>query len=206
MLSNKATPKYYGEFRRKVLSGAIPVNREVSMQMNLIDELIASPEYYYDGLAVEGFIKFCENELTLTDGTDLYLLDSFKLWAEDVYGWYYFVDRQVYVPDKNGGGKYVTRTIKKRLRNKQYLIVARGAAKSMYLECIHAFHMTVDTSTTHQIVVAPTLRQSDEAMSPFRTAITRARGPLFKFLTEGSLQNTTGSKANRMKLSSTKRG
>ena len=206
MLSNKATPKYYGEFRRKVLSGAIPVNREVSMQMNLIDELIASPEYYYDDLAVEGFIKFCENELTLTDGTDLYLLESFKLWAEDVYGWYYFVDRQVYVPDKNGGGKYVTRTIKKRLRNKQYLIVARGAAKSMYLECIHAFHMTVDTSTTHQIVVAPTLRQSDEAMSPFRTAITRARGPLFKFLTEGSLQNTTGSKANRMKLSSTKKG
>jgi phage terminase large subunit-like protein len=206
MLSNKATPKYYGEFRKKVLSGVIPVNREISMQMNLIDDLIKSPDFYYDDMAVEGFIKFCENELTLTDGSDLHFLDSFKLWAEDIFGWYYFVDRQVYVPNKNGGGRFVTKTIKKRLRNKQYLIVARGSAKSMYLSCIQAFYLTVDTTTTSQIVVAPTMRQAEETMGPLRTAITRARGPLFKFLTEGSLQNTTGSKANRMKLASTKKG
>lgn len=207
MLSNRAIPKYYAQFRDRVLRGEIPVCETVSMEMNRIDYLIENPDYYFDDDAVEGFIKFCENELTLTDGTDLKLLDSFKLWAEEVYGWYYFIKRQVYKPNPNGhGGRYVTKMIKKRLINKQYLIVARGAAKSMYLECIHAFHMTVDTSTTHQIVVAPTLRQSDETMSPLRTAITRARGPLFQFLTEGSLQNTTGSKANRMKLSSTKKG
>ena len=207
MLSNRATPKYYGEFRERVLQGEIPVCQEISMEMNRIDFLIRSPEYYYDDEAVEGFIRFCENELTLTDGTDLYLLDSFKLWAEQIYGWYYFIERQVYQPDSSGhGGHYVRKKIKKRLIKKQYLIVARGAAKSMYSEMIHAFHMTVDTTTTHQIVVAPTMRQADETMSPFRTAITRSRGPLFQFLTEGSLQNTTGSKMNRMKLSSTKKG
>lgn len=206
-LSNTITPKYYAQFRDRVLRGEVPVCETISMEMNRIDYLIDSPDYYFDNDAVEGFIKFCENELTLTDGTNLKLLDSFKLWAEEVYGWYYFVERKVYEPFQNGrGGRYVKKLIKKRLINKQYLIVARGAAKSMYLECIHAYHLTVDTSTTHQIVVAPTLRQADETMAPLRTAITRSRGPLFKFLTEGSLQNTTGSKANRMKLASTKKG
>lgn len=206
-LSNKATPIYYGQFRDAVLRGDIPVNREVAMEMNRIDSLIANPRIYYDDMAVEGFIRYCENELTLTDGADLHLLPSFKLWAEQIFGWYYFVDRSVYEPNKDGrGGRYVTKTIKKRLTTKQYLIVARGAAKSMYVSCIQSYFMNVDTSTTHQITTAPTMKQADEVMSPFRTAITRSRGPLFKFLTEGSLQNTTGSKANRVKLASTKKG
>jgi phage terminase large subunit-like protein len=204
VLSNKATPIYYGQFRDAVIRGEIPVNREVAMEMNRIDALIANPNIYYDDLAVEGFILFCENELTLTDGSDLHLLPSFKLWAEQIFGWYYFVDRQIYVPHESGrGGKYVTKTIKMRLTTKQYLIVARGAAKSMYAECIQAYFLNVDTSTTHQITTAPTMKQADEVMSPFRTAITRARGPLFKFLTEGSLQNTTGSRWLRQKLVST---
>lgn len=207
MLSNKAIPKYYLEFRNRVLDGEIPVCETISMEMNRIDYLISSPDYYFDNDAVEGFIKFCENELTLTDGSDLKLLDTFKLWAEQLYGWYYFVKRQVYEPNENrSGGKYVNKIIKKRLINKQYLIVARGAAKSMYNECNHAYYMTVDTSTTHQIVVAPTIRQTEEVLSPFRTAITRSRGPLFQFLTDGSIQNTTGSKAKRLKLSPTKKG
>ncbi|QBZ73571.1 terminase large subunit [Streptomyces phage RosaAsantewaa] len=206
-LSNTATPIYYGEFRDAVLRGEIPVNREISMEMNRIDALIANPNIYYDDAVVEGFIKYCENELTLTDGSDLHLLPSFKVWAEQIFGWYYFVDRSVYVPTEgNHGGSYVTKTIKKRLTTKQYLIVARGAAKSMYAECIQSYFLNVDTSTTHQITTAPTMKQADEVMSPFRTAITRARGPLFKFLTEGSLQNTTGSRANRVKLASTKKG
>lgn len=206
-LSNTATPKYYGEFRDAVVRGEIPVNEEISMEMNRIDELIANPGVYYDDKAVEGWIKFCENELTLTDGSDLHLLDTFKLWGEQIFGWFYFVDRSVYVPSKdNHGGKYVRKTIKKRLVQKQYLIVARGAAKSMYGSCIQDFFLTVDTSTTHQITTAPTMRQADEVMSPIRTAITRARGPLFKFLTDGSVNNTTGSKANRQKLCSTKKG
>ena len=206
-LSNTATPYYYGLFRDAVIRGEIPVCREISMEMNRIDDLIANPDYYYDSEAVNGFILYCENELTLTDGSDLNLLDSFKLWAEEIFGWYYFVDRSIYEPNPNGhGGKYVTRTIKKRLINKQYLIVARGAAKSMYESCIHSFYLNVDTTTTHQVHTAPTMKQAEEVFSPMRTSITRARGPLFQFLTEGSLQNTTGSKANRMKLASTKKG
>jgi phage terminase large subunit-like protein len=206
-LSNTATPVYYGEFRDAVIRGEIPVNREISLEMNRIDALIANPNIYYDDKVVEGFILYCENELTLTDGSDLHLLPSFKVWAEQIFGWYYFVDRSVYEPDPEGhGGRYVTKTLKKRLTTKQYLIVARGAAKSMYAECIQSYFLNVDTATTHQITTAPTMKQAEEVMSPFRTAITRARGPLFKFLTEGSLQNTTGSKANRVKLASTKKG
>jgi phage terminase large subunit-like protein len=206
-LSNTAIPVYYGRFREAVIRGEIPVNREISMEMNRIDALIANPNIYYDDQAVEGFFLYCENELTLTDGSDLHLLPSFKLWAEQIFGWYYFVERQVYEPTpENHGGRYVTKTIKKRLTTKQYLIVARGAAKSMYAECIQAYFLNVDTATTHQITTAPTMKQADEVMSPFRTAITRARGPLFKFLTEGSLQNTTGSRAMRQKLVSTKKG
>lgn len=206
-LSNTATPIYYGQFREAVIRGEIPVCKEVSMQMNLIDDLIKDPRYYYDDEAVEGFIAFCEEELTLTDGSDLHLLDTFKLWAEDIFGWYEFVERSVFVPDKKGGGgRYVIKTIKKRLRNKQYLIVARGAAKSIYESCIQGFGLTVDTATTHQVTTAPTMKQAEEVMSPLRTAIARARGPLFEFLTEGSLQNTTGSKAKRQKLAPTKKG
>jgi phage terminase large subunit-like protein len=206
-LSNRAVPKYYGEFRAAVLRGEIPVNREISMEMNRIDALIANPQIYYDDAPVEGFISYCENELTLTDGSDLHLLFIFKVWAEQIFGWYYFVDRSVYVPgEKNRGGHYIKKTIKKRLVTKQYLIVARGAAKSMYAFCIQSYFLNVDTSTTHQITTAPTMKQAEEVMSPFRTAITRARGPLFKFLTEGSMQNTTGSRALRQKLASTKKG
>jgi phage terminase large subunit-like protein len=206
-LSNTATPKYYGEFRAAVLRGEIPVNREVSMEMNRIDELITNPNIYYDDMAVHGFIKYCEFELTLTDGSDLFLLDTFKLWAEQIFGWYFFVERSVYQPNPDGrGGHYVTKSIKKRLTTKQYLIVARGSAKSMYAECIQAYFLNVDTATTHQITTAPTMKQAEEVMTPLRTAITRARGPLFKFLTEGSLQNTTGSRAQRVKLASTKKG
>lgn len=206
-LSNTAVPKYYGAFRDAVMRGEIPVNNEVSMQMNRIDQLIENPGIWYDDQAVEGWVKFCENELTLTDGGDLNLLDSFKLWGEDLFGWYYFVERSVWQPNPDGhGGHYVNKQIKKRLINKQYLIVGRGAAKSLYDSCIQAYFETVDTSTTHQITTAPTMKLAEEVMSPIRTAITRSRGPLFKFLTEGSLQNTTGSKANRMKLASTKKG
>lgn len=206
-LSNTAVPRYYGQFRDAVLRGEIPVCKEVSMEMNRIDALIANPGIYYDDQAVEGWIRYCENELTLTDGSDLNLLDSFKLWGEQVFGWYYFVDRSVFEPNPDGhGGHYVNKTIKKRLINKQYLIVGRGAAKSLYDSCIQSYFENVDTSTTHQITTAPTMKQAEEVMSPIRTAITRARGPLFKFLTEGSLQNTTGSKSNRMKLASTKKG
>lgn len=206
-LSNTATPKYYGQFRDAVLRGEIPVNREIALEMNRIDDLIANPNFYYDDLAIDGFIAYCENELTLTDGTDLHLLDTFKVWAEQLLAWFYFVDRSVYVPSPdNRGGRYEKRRVKKRLTVKQYLIVARGAAKSMYAECIQSYFLNIDTSTTHQITTAPTMKQADEVMSPFRTAITRARGPLFKFLTEGSLQNTTGSRANRVKLASTKKG
>ena len=206
-LSNRATPHYYGLFRDAVIRGEIPVNKEVAMEMNRIDELIASPNFYYDDLAVEGYVKYCENELTLTDGGDLYLLDSFKLWAEQIFGWYVFEDRSVYVPNKDGhGGQFVRKRLKKRLVTKQYLIVARGAAKSMYAETIQSFFLNVDTATTHQITTAPTMKQAEEVMSPFRTAITRSRGPLFKFLTEGSVLNTSGSKANRVKLASTKKG
>lgn len=206
-LSNTATPIYYGQFREAVLRGEIPVCREISMEMNRIDALIANPGIWYDDEAINGFIAYCENELTLTDGENLRLLDSFKLWAEQIFGWYYFVEQSVYEPDPSGhGGHYVTKLIKKRLINKQYLIVARGAAKSMYGSCIQNYFLNVDTSTTHQITTAPTMKQAEEIMSPIRTAITRARGPLFKFLTEGSIQNTTGSKANRVKLASTKKG
>jgi phage terminase large subunit-like protein len=206
-LSNTATPKYYGAFREAVLRGEIPVCREVSLQMNRIDDLIADPNFYYDDQAIDGFIRYCENELTLTDGSDFFLLDSFKLWAEDLLAWFYFVERSIYVPNEDGyGGHYVRRRIKKRLVTKQYLIVARGAAKSMYAMLIQAYFLNVDTSTTHQVTTAPTMKQAEEVMSPLRTAITRARGPLFKFLTEGSLQNTTGSRANRVKLASTKKG
>ena len=206
-LSNTATPKYYGAFRDKVLKGDIPVCREISLEMNRIDALIAHPGVYYDDKAIDGFIEFCENELTLTDGSDLHLLDSFKLWSEQIFGWYYFVERSIYIPGTNEKpGKYVRKMIKKRLISKQYLIVARGAAKSVYGECIQAYFLTVDTSSTHQITTAPTMKQAEEVMSPLRTAITRSRGPLFKFLTEGSLQNTTGSRANRVKLASTKKG
>ena len=207
MLSNTAVPRYYGEFREKVLAGEIPVCEEISMEMNRIDALIENPGVYYDPDPVEGFIAYCENELTLTDGSDLYLLDSFKLWAEQVFCWYYFVERSVYVPDKDGGaGAYVRKRIKKRLINKQILIVARGAAKSMYASFMQSYFLNIDLSTTHQIVTAPTMKQAEETMSPIRTSINRSRGPLFKFLTEGSLQNTTGSKANRAKLASTKKG
>lgn len=206
-LSNTAVPKYYGMFRDAVIRGEIPVCKEVSMEMNRIDDLIANPGVYYDDEAVEGWIRYCEKELTLTDGSDLNLLDSFKLWGEQVFGWYYFVERSVYEPNPDGhGGRYVTKSIKKRLINKQYLIVGRGAAKSLYDSCIQSFFGNVDTTTTHQITTAPTMKQAEEIMSPIRTAITRARGPLFKFLTEGSIQNTTGSKANRVKLASTKKG
>lgn len=206
-LSNKATPIYYGQFRDAVIHGEIPVCREISMEMNRIDALIANPNIYYDAAPVEGFILYCENELTLTDGSDLHLLPSFKLWAEQIFGWYYFVQRSVYEPSKDGhGGHYVTKTIKKRLITKQYLIVARGAAKSLYESCLQSYFLNVDTATTHQITTSPTMKQADEVMAPFRTAIIRARGPLFKFLTEGSIQNTTGSRALRQKLVPTKKG
>lgn len=206
-LSNTATPYYYGKFREAVLNGEIPVNREVSLEMNRIDDLIANPNIYYDDKAIEGYVKYCEFELTLTDGADLHLLDTFCLWAEQIFGWYYFVERSVYTPNEDGrGGHYVNKLIKKRLTTKQYLIVARGGAKSMYAYTIHAYFLNVDTTTTHQITTAPTMKQADEVMSPFRTAIIRSRGPLFKFLTEGSLQNTTGSRAQRQKLASTKKG
>ena len=206
-LSNTATPIYYGKFRDAVMRGEIPICREISLEMNRIDDLIANPGIYYDDQAINGFIKFCEDELTLTDGGDLHLLDSFKLWAEQIFGWYYFVERSVFEPNPDGhGGRYVNKTVKKRLINKQYLIVARGAAKSMYGSCIQNYFLNVDTATTHQITTAPTMKQAEEILSPIRTAITRSRGPLFSFLTEGSLQNTTGAKANRMKLASTKKG
>lgn len=206
-LSNTAVPKYYGMFRDAVIRGEIPVNKEIEMEMYRIDDLINNPGIWYDQDAVEGWISYCENELTLTDGSDLKLLDSFKLWGEQVFGWYYFVERSVYEPDPEGhGGRYVRKRIKKRLINKQYLIVARGAAKSQYESYIHNYYLNVDTTTTHQVHTAPTMKQAEEVLSPMRTAITRARGPLFKFLTEGSLQNTTGSKATRVKLASTKKG
>ena len=206
-LSNTAVPIYYGQFRDAVNRGDIPVCREIEMEMNRIDDLIRNPGIYYDDEAVEGFVKFCENELTLTDGTDLHLLDSFKLWAEQIFGWYYYVERSIFVPSKHGGpGRYVRKMIKKRLINKQYLIVARGAAKSMYGSCIQNYFLNIDTSTTHQVTTAPTMLQAEEVISPIRTAITRARGPLFQFLTEGSINNTTGSKADRVKLASTKKG
>ena len=202
-LSNTATPKYYGRFRDAVMRGEIPICKEISMEMDRIDDLIDNPGIWYDDQAIQGFINFCENELTLTDGEDLHLLDSFKLWAEQIFGWYYYVERSVYDPEE---GRYVTKSIKKRLINKQYLIVARGAAKSMYASCIQNYFLNVDTTTTHQITTAPTMKQAEEVLSPIRTSITRARGPLFKFMTEGSLQNTTGSRANRQKLASTKKG
>ena len=206
-LSNTAVPKYYGQFRDDVIHGVIAVNREVSLEMNRIDDLIRNPGIYYDGQAVEGWIRYCENELTLTDGSDLHLLDSFKLWGEQALGWYYFLERSVYEPNRDGhGGHYVKKSIKKRLINKQYLIVGRGAAKSLYDSCIQSYFENIDTSTTQQITTAPTMKQAEEVMSPIRTAITRAKGPLFKFLTEGSLQNTTGSRMNRTKLASTKKG
>lgn len=206
-LSNTAVPKYYGAFREAVLRGKIFVNKEISMEMNRIDALIADRSFYYDDQAVEGWVRYCESELTLTDGSDLNLLDTFKLWGEQIFGWYYFVDRSVYEPYPDGhGGRYVRKTIKKRLVNKQYLIVARGAAKSMYASTLQSYFLNVDTSTTHQITTAPTMKQAEEVLSPIRTSIVRSRGPLFQFLTEGSLQNTTGSKANRMKLASTKKG
>ena len=206
-LSNTATPKYYGEFREAVLSGRYPVNEKISQEMNRIDALIRNPKYYYDDEAVNGYIAYCENELTLTDGSDMTLLPTFKLWAEQLFGWYYFEERSVYVPNTEGiGGRYVQKKIKRRLINKQYLIIARGAAKSMYLSTIQSFFLNIDTSTTHQVTTAPTMKQAEEVMSPIRTAITRSRGPLFKFLTEGSLQNTTGNKKDRQKLASTKMG
>lgn len=207
MLSNTAVPKYYGAFRDAVLRGEIPVNQYVEMEMNRIDDLIANPGIYYDDQAVEGYVAFCECELTLTDGEDLHLLDTFKLWAEQVFGWYYFVEKDVFVPNEDGiGGHMVTKRHKKRLTKKQYLIVGRGAAKTVYASSIQQYYLSVDTSTTHQIATAPTMRQADETLSPARTAITRARGPLYKFLTYGSIQNTTGSKANRCKLVPTKKG
>src|SRR5690606_32041169 len=206
-LCSTAVPVYYGKFREQVIRGEIPVNREVALEMNRIDELIANPNFYYDDQAINGFIKFCEAELTLTDGSDLHLLDSFKLWAEHVLCWFYFVERSVYVPNEDGhGGRYVKKRIKQRLIKKQFLIVARGAAKSMYASLLQNYFLNVDTATTHQITTAPTMKQAEEVLSPIRTAITRARGPLFKFLTEGSLQNTTGSRVNRQKLASTKKG
>jgi len=207
VLSNTKTPIYYGEFRDSVVSGKTLVNKEISMEMNRIDSLIENPDMYYDDEAVNGFIDYCEKELTLTDGTDLHLLDTFKVWAEQIFGWYYFVDRNVYDPKVNSGkGGFVLKTVKKRLTTKQYLIIARGAAKSMYASCIQSYFLNVDTSTTHQITTSPTMKQAEEVMSPLRTAITRSRGPLFKFLTEGSIQNTTGSRAHRVKLASTKKG
>ena len=203
-LSNTATPKYYGKFRDAVLRGEIPVCETISMEMNRIDDLIANRGVYYDEDAVEGWIKFCEGELTLTDGSPFFMLDTFKLWGEQVFGWYYFVEKSIYEPNPDGhGGHYVNKMVKKRLINKQYLIVARGAAKSMYDACMQAWYLVMDKSTTDQIATAPTVRQSEETMSPLRTAITRSRGPLFKLLTYGSLNNTTGSKANRQKLAST---
>lgn len=206
-LSNTATPRYYGEFRDAVINGIIPVNEEVSMEMNRIDALIRDPNIWYDENAINGYIKYCENELTLTNGENLNLLDSFKLWAEEIFGWYYFIERSIYEPSEDGhGGRYVTKTIRKRLINKQYLIVARGAAKSMYASTIQSYFLNVDTSTTHQVTTAPTMKQAEEVLSPIRTSIMRNRGPLFKFLTEGSIQNTSGSKANRAKLSPTKKG
>lgn len=207
-LSNTATPKYYGQFRDAVLCGEIPICKEIEMEMHRIDDLIANPGIYYDGSVVEGWIDFCETELTLTDGTDFHMLDSFKLWGEELFGWYYYVERSVYVPNENGsrGGRYVNKKIKKRLIKKQYLIVGRGAAKSLYDTCVHAYGLLIDTLTTDQITTAPTMKQADEVLSPFRTAITRKRGPLFKFMTYGSLQNTTGSKKDRVKLASTKEG
>ena len=207
-LSNTAVPVYYGQFREEVLAGRIPVCREIAMQMNRIDERVKDPRFYYDDSAIDGFVKFCENELTLTDGSDLVLLDTFKLWAEDLLAWFYFVERQVYVPDEDnpGVGHYVRKKIKKRLTAKQFLIVSRGSAKSMYLACLQAYGLNIDSATTHQITTAPTMKQAEEVLSPIRTAITRSRGPLFKFLTEGSLQNTTGSRAMRQKLASTKKG
>lgn len=206
-LSNTAVPKYYGRFRDAVIRGEIPVNQEISMEMNRIDALIRNPDIWYDDQAIQGFINYCENELTLTNGEDLYLLDSFKLWAEQIFGWYYFIDRSVYEPSPDGrGGRYVRKTIKKRLINKQYLIVARGAAKSMYASCLQSYFLNVDGTTTYQVTTAPTMMQAEEVLSPIRTSITRARGPLFKFLTDGSMHNTTGSKANRCKLASTKKG
>lgn len=206
-LSNTAVPKYYGRFRDAVLRGEIPINREIEMEMYRIDDLIANPGAYYDDQAVEGWISYCENELTLTDGSDLKLLDSFKLWGEEIFGWYYFEEITVFEPNADGhGGHYVRRRIKKRLTSKQYLIVARGSAKSMYASCLQSYFLNIDTSTTHQITTAPTMRQAEEVMSPIKTAMARARGPLFQFLTEGSIQNTTGSKANRVKLASTKKG
>ena len=207
-LSNTAVPVYYGQFREEVLAGRIPVCREIAMQMNRIDERVKDPRFYYDDSAIDGFVKFCENELTLTDGSDLVLLDTFKLWAEDLLAWFYFVERQVYVPDEDnpGVGHYVRKKIKKRLTAKQFLIVSRGSAKSMYLACLQAYGLNIDSATTHQITTAPTMKQAEEVLSPIRTAITRSRGPLFKFLTEGSLQNTTGSRATRQKLASTKKG
>lgn len=207
MLSNTATPIYYGRFRDQVLRGEIPVCKTIEMEMNRIDALIENPGVYYDPDAITGFIDYCEAELTLTDGSDLKLLDTFKLWAEQIFGWYYFIDKSIYVPNENGrGGHYVKQHIKKRLINKQYIIVARGGAKSMFAECIQSYFLNVDCTTTHQITTAPTMRQAEEVMGPFRTAITRARGPYFKFLTEGSLQNTTGSRALRQKLCATKKG
>lgn len=206
-LSNTATPRYYGQFREAVLRGEILVNNEISLQMNRIDDRIRNPAYYYDEDAVEGFILFCENELTLTDGSDLHLLDTFKLWAEDIFGWYYFEKRSIFIPgNSREPGRYEDRWVKKRLINKQFLIIARGAAKSMYASCIQNYFLNVDTTTTHQVTTAPTMKQADEVMSPIRTAITRSRGPLFKFLTEGSIFNTTGAKANRTKLAATKKG
>ena len=206
-LSNTATPIYYGRFREAVMRGEIPVCREISMEMNRIDDLIANPGVYYDDKAVNGFIKFCERELTLTDGSDLKLLDSFKLWAEEIFGWYYFVERSVYVPEPGGhGGHYERKRIKKRLITKQYLIITRAAAKTMYLECLQAYFMTVDKSTTQQVTTAPTMKQAEEVLSPFRTALARAIGPVFKFMTMGSIQNTTGAKSDRVKMASTKKG
>ena len=206
-LSNTAVPKYYGKFRDAVMRGEIPICREIEMEMHRIDDLIANPAFYYDDHMVEGFVDYCESELTLTDGSDLKLLDTFKLWAEEIFGWYYFEERNVYQPDPDGhGGHYIRKWIKRRLTTKQYLIVARGAAKSMYASCLQSYFLNVDTTTTRQITVAPTMKQAEEVMSPIRTSIVRSRGPLFKFLTEGSIQNTTGSKADRVKLSSTKKG
>jgi hypothetical protein len=206
-LSNTATPYYYGRFREKVIRGEIPVNREISQEMNRIDGLIANRNVYYDEDAINGFILYCENELTLTDGSDLHLLDTFKLWAEQIFGWWIFVDSDVYVPNEDGrGGQFVTRTVKQRLTKKQYLIVARGAAKSLYESCLQSYFLNIDTDTTHQITTAPTMKQAEEVMSAIRTSIVRARGPLFQFLTEGSVQNTTGSRALRQKLVPTKKG
>lgn len=207
MFSNTATPKYYGAFRQAVLRGEIPVPKTIEMEMNRIDELIRNPNFFYDDNAVEGFIKYCENECTLTDGSDVHLLDTFKLWAEQIFGWYYFETRSVYVPNKHGpGGRYVNKRIKKRLINKQYLIIARSAAKSLYASFLQSYFLNVDTTTTHQITTAPTMKQAEEVISPIRTSISRNKGPLFQFLTEGSLQNTTGNKADRVKLASTKKG